>query len=250
MAAVATWMLWPAPPLAPIRSIAVLPLDNLSGDPEQDYIAAGMHEALISSLARIGPELLVISRTSVMPYKDTDKSLPEIASELGVAGVIEGSALREGDRVRITLQLIDARRDAHLWTESYEREFESALALQREIARDVASQIQVELAPEREPLLADTRPVDPEALDTYRSEFPKAREDGDGADRSERRRGPEHPRRNGSHQHQSNRQRGASREPPDADPRCLLRIGRGLERRDALEPRLADLDGLEQVEEG
>ena len=151
----------------PIRSIAVLPLENLSGDSGQDHITAGMHEALITSLARIGPELLVTSRTSVMQYEGTRKTIPEIAGELGVDGVIEGSALREGDRVRIAVQLIDARRDTHLWAQSYERSFESALALQREIARDVAVQTQLALSPEREQLLADTRPVDPEALDAY-----------------------------------------------------------------------------------
>lgn len=104
-----------------IRSIAVLPLENLTGDPGQEYFADGMTEAVISEFARLGA-LSVISRTSVMRYKQSDKSLPEIAQELGVEGVVEGSVFRAGDRVCITLQLIDARNDLHLWAETYERD--------------------------------------------------------------------------------------------------------------------------------
>jgi class 3 adenylate cyclase/TolB-like protein/Tfp pilus assembly protein PilF len=174
VAAVSVWWLYvprpgPIPDSGAIRSIAVLPLENLSGDPEQDYFVAGMHEALISSLARIGTGLRIISRTSVIEIDREGKSIREIAAQLGVDGVIEGSAMREGDQVRITVQLIDARRDDHLWAQSYDREFSSALALTREISRSVAGQIRLVLSPERERMLADTRPVDSQALDLYLS---------------------------------------------------------------------------------
>jgi TolB-like protein len=115
-----------------IQSLAVLPLENLSGDPEQEYFADGMTEALIADLAKIG-SLKVISRTSVMLYKGSDKPLPEIARELDVDAVVEGSALRVGDRVRITAQLIEAATDQHLWAESYERDMRDILALQSEV---------------------------------------------------------------------------------------------------------------------
>jgi TolB-like protein/Tfp pilus assembly protein PilF len=156
-------------PPEPIRSIAVLPLENLTGDPGQEYFVAGMHEELISSLVRIGTGLRVISRTSAIQIDREGKTIPEIATQLGVDGVIEGSAVREGDQVRVTVQLIDARDDSHLWAESYDRKFSSALALTREISRSVAGQIRLVLSPERERLLADTRPVDPKALDLYLS---------------------------------------------------------------------------------
>jgi tetratricopeptide (TPR) repeat protein len=128
-----------------------------------------MHEALISSLARLGTGLRVISRTSAIQIDREGKTIPEIAAQLGVDGVIEGSAMREEDQVRVTLQVIDARTDDHLWAESYDREFSSALALTREISRSVAEQIQLVLSPERERLLSDTRPFDPRALDLYLS---------------------------------------------------------------------------------
>ena len=118
-----------------IESIAVLPLDNLSGDPEQDYFADGMTEALIANLAEISA-LKVISRTSAMRYKGSDKPPPDIARELGVDAIIEGSALRVGDRVRITAQLIEAATDQHLWAESYERDLADMLGLQGEVSTD------------------------------------------------------------------------------------------------------------------
>jgi serine/threonine-protein kinase len=149
-----------------IDSIAVLPLDNLSGDPEQEYFADGMTDALIGHLAKIGA-LKVISRTSVMPYKGARKPLPEIARELSVAGVVEGSVLREGDRVRITVQLIEAATDQHLWTESYEREMTSILALQSEVARAIARKIEVAVSPEEEVRLANARSVAPEVHEAY-----------------------------------------------------------------------------------
>ena len=150
---------------APIRSIAVLPLENLSGDPAQDYFADGMTEALISDIAKLG-SLRVISRTSAMRYKNSQKSLPEIARELDVDAIVEGTALREGDRVRITAQLIDARRDAHLWAESYERDFGSALAVQGEVAEAVAREIELTVTPRPE-ARASTRSVDPQAFEAY-----------------------------------------------------------------------------------
>ena len=149
-----------------IRSLAVLPLENLSGDPEQEYFADGMTEAVISEFARIG-SISVISRTSVMQYKQARKPLPEIAQELGVDGIVEGTVMRAGDRVRITVQLIDARSDHHLWADNYDRDLTDILALQSDVARAVAQQIRVELAPEVEEVLTTTRRVDPRAYDAY-----------------------------------------------------------------------------------
>jgi TolB-like protein len=149
-----------------IESIAVLPLDNLSGDPEQEYFADGMTEALTAALAKIGA-LKVISRTSAVRYKGSDKPLPEIARELGVDAIIEGSAMRVGDRVRITAQLIEAATDEHLWADSYERDLMNVLALQSDVARAVAQQIQIELTSQEEERLASAGPVDPEAHEAY-----------------------------------------------------------------------------------
>jgi TolB-like protein/class 3 adenylate cyclase len=160
------WLGRPSLDVPEIRSIAVLPLENL-GNPEQEYVADGVTDALIESLARVGSELRVISRTSVMQYRGTTKSSPEIADELGVEFLIEGTAQRQGDRVLIRVQLIDASADAHVWAQSYERDLRDFFSLQREIARAVAGEVHVALAPEREPLLAETRRVDPEALDLY-----------------------------------------------------------------------------------
>jgi len=149
-----------------IESIAVLPLANLSGDPAQEYFADGMTEALISDLAQIGA-LRVISRTSVMQFKGTRKALPEIARELKVDAVLEGSVLRAGNRVRITAQLIEAATDRHLWAQNYERDLTDVLALQGEVARAVAGQIQVRLTPREQTRLAKARPVKPEAYEYY-----------------------------------------------------------------------------------
>jgi len=150
----------------PIRSIAVLPLQDLSGDPEQEYFADGMTEALITDLAKIGA-LKVISRTSVMQYKGVHKSLVEIANELGVDAVVEGSIFRAGDRIRITAQLIDAATDQHLWAESYERDLRDILALQSEVARAVAQEIKVKLTPQEEAQLVGKGPIKPAAHDAY-----------------------------------------------------------------------------------
>ena len=125
-----------------------------------------MTEVLIGELAKIG-SLRVISRTSVMQYKGTRKTAPEIAAELNVGGLVEGSAFREGDRIRITLQLIDGRADAHIWAQSYERDLRNVMALQSEVAQAVAEQIQLELTPEEQVVLTAARPVDGEAYDAY-----------------------------------------------------------------------------------
>jgi serine/threonine protein kinase len=149
-----------------VQALAVLPLANLARDPEQDYFADGMTEALISELAQIHA-LRVISRTSAMHYKATTKTLPEIARELGVDGVVEGSVLRAGDRVRITAQLIHAPSDRHLWARSYERDVQDVLALQSEVARAIAEEVQVTLTPQERARLVRARPVNLEAHEAY-----------------------------------------------------------------------------------
>jgi serine/threonine protein kinase/TolB-like protein len=153
------------PPLQ-IQSLAVLPLANLSGDPEQEYFADGMTDELITNLSKIG-SLKVISRTSVMQYKGAKKPLREIAQALGVDGVIEGSVFRAGNRVRITAQLIHAATDRHLWAESYERDLRDVLALQSEVAQAIAKEIQIKLTPQEQAHLASARPVNPEAHEAY-----------------------------------------------------------------------------------
>jgi eukaryotic-like serine/threonine-protein kinase len=149
-----------------IDSIAVLPLANLSGDPGQDHFADGMTDALISDLARVRA-LRVISRTSVMRYRGSRRSLPEIARELNVQVVVEGSVLRAGDRVRISAQLIDAARDLHLWAESYERDIRDVLKLQAEVARAITREIQVVLTPREQAVLGKAVTVNPEAHQDY-----------------------------------------------------------------------------------
>ena len=149
-----------------VESLAVLPLENLSRDAEQEYFADGMTEALITDLSKIAA-LRVISRTSVMHYKGTKKTMPEIARELHVDGVIEGSVQRAGNRVRITAQLIRAATDAHLWADSYERDLQNVLALQDEVAQAIAEQIRVRLTPQERTRLASARPVNPESYEAY-----------------------------------------------------------------------------------
>ena len=149
-----------------IESLAVLPLENLSGDPEQEYFADGMTEALIADLANI-EALKVISRTSIMRYKGTDKALPEIARELGVDAVVVGAVIRDGERVRITAQLIDAATDSLMWAESYEHDLADVLALQREVARAIASEIQIAVTSAEAARLANVRRVNPEAYEPY-----------------------------------------------------------------------------------
>ena len=147
-------------------SIAVLPLANLSGDPQQEYFSDGMTEALITDLAKIGA-LKVISRTSVMRFKGSNTPLPDIARELGVNTILEGSVLTAGDEVRITVQLIDASTDTHLWAESYNRQLTSILSLQGEVARTVAEQVKVKLTPQEEARLTNRMAVTPAAHQAY-----------------------------------------------------------------------------------
>jgi TolB-like protein/tetratricopeptide (TPR) repeat protein len=155
-----------------IESLVVLPLDNLSGDPGQEYFVEGMHEAIIGELARIGA-FLVISRTSAKCYHHTDKPVPQIARELNVDAVVEGSVLRVEGRVRITLQLVEGREDRHLWSQSYERDLRDILALQRDVARAVAGEIQMAVTPAElaRPGTAGrpggTPGPDPQAYDAY-----------------------------------------------------------------------------------
>lgn len=149
-----------------IKSLAVLPLENLSRDPEQEYFAEGLTEELITTLAKIG-ELRVVSRTSAMQYKGVRKPLREIARELGVDAVVEGTVLRAGRRVRITAQLIDAPKETHLWAESYERDLRNVLALQSEVAQAIAREVRLKLTPEEQTHLARVHPVDPESYEAY-----------------------------------------------------------------------------------
>ena len=149
-----------------IQSLAVLPLANLSGDSSQDYFADGMTEALITNLSKIRA-LKVISRTSVMQYKGTRKPLPQIARELGVDGILEGSVQRSGGHVKVTAQLINAATDTHLWAESYERDLQDVLVLQSEVASTVVREIRVALTPEETKHLGSANQVNPDAYEAY-----------------------------------------------------------------------------------
>jgi TolB-like protein/DNA-binding winged helix-turn-helix (wHTH) protein/Flp pilus assembly protein TadD len=149
-----------------IRSLAVLPLENLSGDASQDYFSDGMTDELITELGQIG-ELRVISRTSVMTYKGARKPLPQIAQELNVDAVVEGTVLRSGNRVRITAQLIRASADKHLWAQSYEGELSDILALQKKVARAIADQIRIKLNPLEQTELKRLKAVNAEAYEAY-----------------------------------------------------------------------------------
>jgi TolB-like protein/Flp pilus assembly protein TadD len=150
----------------PITSIVVLPFENLSGDPAQEYFADGMTEALTTDLAQIGA-LRVISRTSAMQYKDAKKPLSQIARELNIDAAVEGAVVRDGDRVRITAQLIHAGTDRHVWAQSYERQLRNVLSLQMEVAGAIAAAIQVEIRPDQGQRLARAQAVDPKAYDEY-----------------------------------------------------------------------------------
>lgn len=159
----------------PIQSIAVLPLENLSGDPTQDYFADGMTETLITNLGKF-ESLRVISRTSVMQYKRARKPLPEIARELNVDAIVEGTVLQSGDRVRITAQLIRAAPEKHLWAESYERDLRDILALQSDVARAIANEVQIRLSPHQQLRLAGHRQVNPQAYEAYLRGLHESRE--------------------------------------------------------------------------
>jgi TolB-like protein/Flp pilus assembly protein TadD len=149
-----------------IKSLAVLPLQNLTGDLEQEYFADGMTEALIANLGKIRA-LQVRSRTSIMLYKGVKKPLTEIARELNVETVVEGSVLSAAERVRITVQLIEAPTDTHLWADSYERDLRDILTLLGEVARTIARQIEITLTPDQEAQLAARRLVNPETYNLY-----------------------------------------------------------------------------------
>ncbi len=164
------FLLWnrpkPVEPSPQITSIAVLPLRNLSGDQAEEYFADGMSDAMINELAKISA-LRVISRTSMMQYKQASKTMPEIARELNVDAVLEGSVLRSNDRVRVTAQLIRTATDQHLWAESYERDLRDVLTLQREVARGIAAEIRVKLTPQEEAQLTNSRSINPAAHEAY-----------------------------------------------------------------------------------
>ena len=149
-----------------IQALAVLPLVKPLRGPHQDYFVDGMTDELITSLGRIGA-LRVISRTSVMQYKSTKKPLPEIARELGVDAIVEGTVLRSGNRVRIIANLLHAPTDRHLWAESYERDLRDVLALQNEVADAIAREIKLKLTPQEKARLVRTRPINPEAHELY-----------------------------------------------------------------------------------
>src|SRR5262249_20422133 len=149
-----------------IESLAVLPLENLSGDPGQDYFADGMTEALITNLAQI-KALRVISRTSMMTYKGVKKSLPEIARELRVDAIVEGTVQRSGDRVTINAELVQASTDRHLWARSYEQDIRNILTLESAVAREIAEEIQIKLTPQEQTRLSNNHTVDPAAHEAY-----------------------------------------------------------------------------------
>jgi TolB-like protein/DNA-binding winged helix-turn-helix (wHTH) protein/Tfp pilus assembly protein PilF len=151
---------------SPIRSIVVLPLENLSADPNQEYFVDGMTDALITALAQVS-SLRVISRTSAMHYKGSHQALPTIARELNVDAVVEGTVMRSGDRVRITAQLLDARTDRHLWARAYDREVSEIMSLQQDVADNIFQEIQAKLTPEENLRASRKRQVDPEAYDDY-----------------------------------------------------------------------------------
>ncbi|MBN1566368.1 MAG: protein kinase [Acidobacteria bacterium] len=158
-----------------IESLAVLPLENLSGDPNQEAFTNGMTEVLIAELSKIKAFKKVISRTSVMQYKGTKKPLKEIADELGVDALIEGSAFREGSMVRITVQLIAGATDAHLWADSFNREYKDILALHSDVAQAISREVKAALTPEESATLAKRGAVNPDAYDYYLRGIERAR---------------------------------------------------------------------------
>ncbi len=162
-----SWLsdLWKEEPQQ-VRSLAVLPLDNLSGDPEQNYFVDGLHEALVADLSKIS-SLKVISRQSSMRYRTSNKLVPEIAKELNVDALVEGSVLLVGDRVRVTAQLIHGHTDEHMWAETYDRDLRDVFTLLSEVARAITEEIEITLMPQEEKRLASTGPVDPEVNEAY-----------------------------------------------------------------------------------
>ena len=151
---------------SPIKSIAVLPLGNLSGDPAQEYLADGITEALIGRLAGIH-DLRVISRTSVLRFKETHLSVPEISKTLGVDAIVEGSVIREGSRIRVTAQLIRGTTDGHVWSETFDRELRDVLALESEVAQSIAQKVEVTVTGEEHERLRKAPSVSPEVYESY-----------------------------------------------------------------------------------
>jgi TolB-like protein/DNA-binding winged helix-turn-helix (wHTH) protein len=149
-----------------LNSIAVLPLSNLSGDPSEEFFADGMTDQLITDLAKVG-SLRVVSRTSVIRYKGTKTALPEIARELNVDAIVEGSVIRSGQRVRVTAQLLQAPTDRHIWAETYDRDLGDVLRLQSEVAQAIAEQVRAQLTPRQQAIFRSARPVNPEAYEDY-----------------------------------------------------------------------------------
>ena len=173
--AIGGWLVWTSArrnhPAGMIRSIAVLPLENLSGDAAQGYFADGMTDELITNLGQIG-SLRVISRTSIMQYKGVRKPLPQVARELGVDAVVEGTVLRSGEEVRITAQLVQARTEQHLWAHSYQGDIRDVLGLQSQVASAIASEIQIKLTSQQQAALKSPRVINPEAYEAYLRALP------------------------------------------------------------------------------
>lgn len=163
--AAAWWVIHRIPPAPAFASLAVLPFQNLSGDPQQDYVSDGLTEALIGEMAKISA-LRVISRTSVMQYKVARKPLPQIARELNAGAVVEGSVGRFGDRIRVTVQLLDGAKDQHLWAETYERDFVEIPKLWGEVTDAIARELRVQIQPEQRARLS-SRPIKREAFEAY-----------------------------------------------------------------------------------
>src|SRR4029079_17920364 len=170
--ALAIWLgrslrtLTPAVSATEIKSLAVLPMANFSGDPSQDYFAEGITETLISGLAKV-TALRVISRTSVMQFKGTQKSVKQIAQELNVDAVIEGSVQRVGDKIRVNVRLIEAATEHPLWNGEYDRDLRDVLTLQNEVAQAVTTAIRIKVTPQEQTRLAQTRPINPAAYDDF-----------------------------------------------------------------------------------
>jgi TolB-like protein/DNA-binding winged helix-turn-helix (wHTH) protein len=166
LAIILVWILYLRGRPVSIRSLAVLPLENLSGDASQDYFSDGMTDELITELGQIS-QLRVISRTSAMTYKGVHRSLPQIAKELNVDAVVEGTVLRSGNQVRITAQLIQGAADRHLWAQSYEGDSRDTLALQKQVASSIAQAIRIELTPNEQAVLKNAKQVNPNAYEDY-----------------------------------------------------------------------------------
>jgi TolB-like protein len=150
-----------------ITSLAVLPLENLSGNPEQDYLAAGLHEELIVDLSKLSGLRRVIARASVMRYSKTDKSLTQIAKELNVDVLVTGSVVKLADQIHVTVQLIKARTEEQLWANRYENQLRDILTIRNEIVTAIAQGINLQLSPAEQTRLATVRQVNPDAYDAY-----------------------------------------------------------------------------------